>query len=44
MEGGTMRKVHKGLLVIISGVITMFLAAGGAWAQSATPSTTAGGA
>ena len=39
-----MRKVHKGLLVIISGVITMFLAAGGAWAQSATPSTTAGGA
>jgi len=38
-----MRKVHKGLLVIISGVITMFLAAGGAWAQSATPSTSATG-
>jgi peptide/nickel transport system substrate-binding protein len=36
-----MRKVHKGLLVVVSGVITMFLAAGGAWAQSATPSTPA---
>jgi peptide/nickel transport system substrate-binding protein len=37
MEGGTMRKVHKGVLVILTGVITMFLAAGSAWAQSATP-------
>jgi peptide/nickel transport system substrate-binding protein len=33
-----MRKVHKGVLVILTGVITMFLAAGSAWAQSATPS------
>ena len=32
-----MRKVHKGLLVAVSGFITMILAAGGAWAQSATP-------
>jgi peptide/nickel transport system substrate-binding protein len=38
MEGGTMRKVHKGVLVVLLGVITMFLAAGSAWAQSATPS------
>jgi peptide/nickel transport system substrate-binding protein len=37
MEGGSMRKVHKGLLVAVSGFITMILAAGGAWAQSATP-------
>jgi peptide/nickel transport system substrate-binding protein len=43
MEGGTMRKVHKGLLVTLSGIITMFLAAGGAWAQSATPSSSAAG-
>ncbi len=34
-----MRKIHKGLLVTLSGVITMFLAAGSAWAQSATPTT-----
>src|SRR6187397_2165040 len=33
-----MRKVHKGFLVAVSGFITMILAAGGAWAQSATPS------
>jgi len=37
-----MRKVHKGLLVAGSGFITMILAAGGAWAQSATPSATSG--
>jgi len=33
-----MRKVQKGLLVAVSGFITMILAAGGAWAQSTTPS------
>jgi peptide/nickel transport system substrate-binding protein len=38
-----MRKVHKGALVILTGVITMFLAAGSAWAQSATPSGSASG-
>ena len=38
-----MRKIHKGLLVTLSGVITMFLAAGSAWAQSATPTTSATG-
>ncbi len=31
-----MRKVHKGLLVAVSGFITMMLAAGGAWAQTTT--------
>ena len=36
-EGGTMKKVHKGLVVAVSGFITMILAAGGAWAQSSTP-------
>ena len=33
-----MKKVHKGLVVAVSGFITMILAAGGAWAQSSTPS------
>ena len=32
-----MKKVHKGLVVAVSGFITMILAAGGAWAQSSTP-------
>ena len=36
-----MRKVHKGVLVVLTGVITMFLAAGSAWAQSATPTSSA---
>ena len=33
-----MKKIHKGLVVAVSGFITMILAAGGAWAQSSTPS------
>jgi len=37
MEGGTMRKARKGLLVVLSGCIVMLLAAGSALAQSTTP-------
>ena len=33
-----MKKLHKGLLVAVSGFIAMILAAGGAWGQSATQS------
>src|SRR4051812_5044001 len=41
-EGGTMKRVHKGLLVALVGGIAMLLAAGSAWAQSATPATSTG--
>ena len=37
-----MKKVHKGIVVAVSGFVTMLLAAGGAWAQSATPSSSGG--
>jgi len=36
-----MKRVHKGLLVALVGGIAMLLAAGSAWAQSATPATSA---
>ena len=36
-----MKRVHKGLLVALVGCIGMLLAAGSAWAQSATPSSSA---
>ncbi len=39
-----MRKVRKGLLVLISGLIIVLLAAGTAWAQSASASAPASGA
>ena len=38
-----MKRVHKGLIVALVGGIAMLLAAGSAWAQSATPSSTATG-
>jgi peptide/nickel transport system substrate-binding protein len=37
-----MKRVHKGLLVALAGGIVMLLAAGSAWAQSATPTSSAG--
>jgi peptide/nickel transport system substrate-binding protein len=39
-----MRKVRKGLLVLVSGLIIVLLAAGTAWAQSASASASASGA